>query len=135
MSILPFLCLQGSLRPVTPEGEAVCLSSEGRVVKVEILTPKQLHTRAQANYWHGVMVPTILACWKAEKEWTVTPDHDTVHGRLVAAVFGMVDTPLGQERRSSRNLTVEQYSQLIEAGKEHLWTRYKVNAPEPGEYA
>lgn len=130
---LPFLAHDGCLRPITPEGEALCAGRQGHVVKVDILTPKQIHSRAQENYWHGVMVPCILACWKAEKEWSVTPNHDTVHGRLVAAVFGMIDTPLGPERMSSTKLTIEQYTQLIEAGKEHLWDRYQVRAPEPSE--
>jgi hypothetical protein len=131
--ILPFLAVKGTLRPISPEGEAFVLSKERQVVKAEFLTPKQIHSRAQECYWHGVMVPCILACWKAEKEWSVTPNHDTVHGRLVAAVFGMIDTPLGPERMSSTKLTIEQYTQLIEAGKEHLWDRYQVRAPEPSE--
>ena len=129
MSILPFLCLQGSLRPVTPEGEAVCLSKQGQLVKVEVLSPKQLHSRQQEKYWHGVIVPMILACWLAEKEWAVKPNHDTVHGRLVRAVFGEIETPLGPERMSSTNLTVEQYSELIERGIEYLMDRYKVTVP------
>ena len=133
MSILPFVVLKGSLRPVTPEGEAVLLSHQGRVVKVEILTPRQIHTRQQEKFWWGPMLSTIRACWAEEMGWTVLPVKDVIHGRLVAAVFGTVDTPLGPERVSSRDLTVEQYSQLIQAGTEHLWNKYKVPAPEPNE--
>ena len=131
--ILPFLAVDGSLRPISPEGEAVVLSNSGRVVKVEILTPKQIHTRQQEKYWWAVIVPMILACWAHEMGWTVLPDKEVVHGRLVSAVFGTVDTPLGPERVSSRNLTVEQYTKLIEAGKDYLWAKYKVTAPEPNE--
>lgn len=133
--ILPFLAMKDSLRPISPEGEAVLLSHQGRVVKVEILTPKQIHTRQQEKYWWAVMVPLILACWTQEMGWAVTPDKEVAHGRMVAAVFGTVDTPLGQERVSSRNLTIEQYSQLIEAGREYLLTKYQVTAPEPNEGA
>jgi hypothetical protein len=131
--ILPFLAVKGALRPISPEGEAVVLSKQGQVVKVEILTPKQIHSRQQENYWHGVIVPMILACWLNEKEWAVQPTHESVHGRLVRAVFGEVDTPLGPERKSSTNLTIEQYSELIENGKNYLWARYGVTAPEPNE--
>jgi hypothetical protein len=131
--ILPFLALKDSLRPISPEGEAAVLSKQGQVVKVEILSPKQIHSRQQERYWFGVIVPMILACWLNEKEWAVEPDKETVHGRLVAAVFGMIETPLGPERVSSRHLTVEQYSQLIQAGKDYLWGKYKVTAPEPFE--
>ena len=130
--ILPFLAIRGTLRPTSPEGEAVVLSKQGQIVKLEILTPKQIHSRQQEKFWHGVIVPIILACWLAEKEWAVTPDHDTVHGRLVAAVFGEIETPLGRERMSSTKLTIEQYSTLIERGVEYLLTRYGVVAPEAG---
>ena len=131
--ILPFLAVKGSLRPISPEGEAVCLSKQGQVVKAEILTPRQIHSRRQENYWHGVIVPMILACWLAEKEWAIPPDHGTVHGRLVGVVFGMVDTPLGPERLSSTPLTIQQYSTLIKRGVEYLHMKYGVVAPEPNE--
>ena len=44
-------------------------------------------------------------------------------------IFGVLVTPMGEARKSSKRLTLEQYSELIEAGAEHLLEKYKVPLP------
>jgi hypothetical protein len=102
-------------------------------IHVELQDERRMHTRQQEKFWYGVVVPIIAQCWKSEKGWAVLPDKSVVHGRLVGTVFGMVDTPLGPERRSSTTLTLEEYGQLIEYASEYLKDKYNVIVPEPGE--
>lgn len=103
------------------------------VIDVELQDARRMHSRQQEKFWWGVAVPIIMECWRHEKEWAVAPSKDVAHGALVRAVFGEIQTPLGPERRSSKDLTLEEYSQLIEWARDYLLTKYKVNLPEPGE--
>ena len=135
---LPFLVFEGSLQPVTPEGEAVCLAYRGQVLHVEVLTPRTLHTRLQEKYWWSVGVPTILACWRAKRGWSVVVESSerakqVVHDAVMREVFGEVETPLGTARKSSTTLTVEQYSQLIDWAAKYLLDEFGVVMPKPRE--
>lgn len=100
------------------------------VINVELQDERRMHSRAQERFWWGVMIPAVLELWRQEKEWTVLPEKGVVHGAFVRAVFGVVETPLGPERRSSTGLTLEEYSQLIEAAREHALTKYGVVLPD-----
>ena len=135
MSVLPFLSVNGSLQPITPEGEALVESLRGRVEPFEHLTPQRLKTRQQERYWWGPVLGLIVACWKSDPafDWSISPSKDHVHDAFMRAVFGTVQTPMGEARNSSTKLTLEQYGQLIEAGGEHLMDKYKVPLPPTRE--
>lgn len=126
MSALPFLSVKGSLRPITPEGEALVESLQGRVVSWEYLPPQRLKTRQQEKFWHGPMCAAIAACWATDpnQEWLISPTKTIVHDAFMRAVFGEVETPLGKARHTSSKLTIQQYGQLIKAGQDHLVERY-----------
>lgn len=136
--ILPFLAIEGSLRPVSPEGEAVCLAHRGQIVRMELMTPRKLHTRQQEKFWWAVAVPTILACWRAKKGWSVlVEDADgakrVVHDMVMRQVFGEVETPLGNARKSSTTLAIEEYSRLIDWAAVYLREEFGVELPKPEE--
>ena len=75
MSIVRLLSVNGSLQPITPEGEALVESLRGRVAPFEHLTPQRLKTRQQEKFWHGPVCGLIAACWKSDPtlNWSVTP--------------------------------------------------------------
>lgn len=103
------------------------------VINVELQDERRMHSRQQEKFWHGVICPAVAELWRQDKEWSFTPDKGVVHGAFMVAVFGVVRTPVGEARRSSTTLTLEEYSQLIEAAREHAWTKYHVTLSEPGD--
>ena len=115
----------GEMKPLEPELWAKAIESwPDGIVYVELQDEKRAHTRQQEKFWWGVVVPFVLELWKQERGWTVTPSPEVVHDGFVRAVFGVLDTPLGAARRSSTTLTLEEYSQLIEAAHEHVLERF-----------
>lgn len=126
----------GKLKPFDPElwAQAIEEWPEG-VLYVELQDEKRAHTRQQEKFWFGVICPFIAELWKAEMGWAVVPANakDIVHDTVMRAVYGEIDTPLGKARKSSKVLTLEQYSELIEWAKEYVWIKYQRHTPEPGE--
>lgn len=103
------------------------------VMNVELQDDRRAHSRQQEKFWHGVICPVVAELWRQDKEWSFAPSKGLVHGAFMAAVFGLVKTPVGEARRSSTTLTLEEYSQLIDAAREHALEKYGQTLPEPGE--
>lgn len=103
------------------------------LINVELQDEKRMHSRQQAKFWWGIVVPTISELWRQEKGWAVAPDKSVIHGAIVGAVFGLVETPLGPTRRSSTTLTLEEYMELIDWAKSYCLEKYKVSLPDPSE--
>jgi len=103
---------------------------EGKTLSVEVVEPKDKRSLEQNNYWHGPILDLVGDCWE-EKTGTRYPKW-AIHGALVGECFGYTDTPSGPVRRSSADLTVDEFSRLIDWTREELWHRYQVRAPEPG---
>lgn len=102
------------------------------VVFVRLEDEERVHTRQQEKFWHGAVVPFFEELWMIEMGWAARPPKGTVHGALVRACFGTVETPLGEERRSSAGFTLREYSLLIDWAKEYALDKYpKARFPEP----
>lgn len=104
-----------------------------QILYAELQDEKRIRTNRQNRYWWRVCIPAIAECWQHDKAWAAPPPASTVHGALVQAVFGTVDTPLGPQRVSSTQLTTEQFSELIEWTKGYARDKYNVHIPEPNE--
>lgn len=103
------------------------------VIYESLQDEERIRTRQQEKFWHGVVVPIVEQCWMHEKGWAAPPAKGVVHGALVRAVFGEIETPLGPERRSSTTLTIKEYGTLIEWAGDYLLRKYKVLIPLPNE--
>lgn len=132
----PFRCRaqDGELQPFETSVFKAALEGFGaRVVYVELADEKRTRSNQQNKYWWSVVVPTIAQCWQHDKGWSVPPAKSVVHGALIRAVFGTVETPLGPERRSSTDLTTQEFTDLIEWTREYARDKYRVEIPLPGE--
>lgn len=102
---------------------------------VELKTEERLRSDRQNRYWRGVIVPAISACWQKAKGWAVPLALPIVHGMLIEAFFGKIETPLGFTRVSSTMLTTVEMSELIDWAREYARTTYDCNIPTPEEWA
>jgi hypothetical protein len=131
----PFRCAAkiGFLEPFSPQlwREAIKLF-EGRTVYVTFEDEARARTSSQNRYWFGIVVPAIGECWKREKGWAAVPDKGVIHDALVRALFGTTETPLGPARRSSRDLTTQQFTDLIEWTRDYAREKYAIEIPSPG---
>lgn len=104
-----------------------------QILYAEFQDEKRVRSTRQNRYWWRVCIPAIAECWQHDKGWAAVPPKDTVHGALVQAVFGTVDTPLGPQRLSSTQLTTEQFSELIDWTRTYAINAYDVYIPSPNE--
>ena len=126
--------VDGALQPFDLVGWTEALHSwPHKILWVALQDEQVRRTSAQNRYWWSVVVPTVGQCWQHEKKWDAPPAREVIHGALVKAVFGTVDTPLGPERKSSRDLTLQQFTELIDWTRDYCWTRYRVRIPEAHE--
>lgn len=126
--------VDGALRPFdVPAWEEALRTWPHSILWVALQDEKRVRTNAQNAYWWGVVLPVIGQCWQHQKQWPAPPATATVHDALMRAVFGVMDTPVGPARRSSRELTVEEFTQLIDWTRTYAWETYRVRIPEANE--
>lgn len=116
----------------------------GKRVWVELLSEAQVRSSQQNRYWWAVVVATVSDLWEREGLRMRTGEgvqiplpKEVIHDALVTAFGGgVVETPLGKARRKSTpQMTVDEFSALIDATKEYVLHKYGVVIPEPGEEA
>jgi hypothetical protein len=94
-----------------------------------------IRSARQNRYWYGVVVQTVNEIWTREARRETPYPKGAVHGALVGAFGGdWVETPLEIVRPSSAELTVAEFSQMIDAVAGWLKDEYKVILPSPEEW-
>jgi hypothetical protein len=104
-------------------------------VWMELHTAAQLRTLRQNAWWWGCVVREVARCWQQASGAELPHSPKTVHGALMRATFGTVSTPLGEERRSSTDLTTKEFTHLIDETRAYLLERFGVVVPNPDEWA
>lgn len=139
---------------VTPEGtlriyettrlDAWLAKRKGQRIELELRTEAQIRSSQQNRYWHGVVVSTVADLWEREgvrmrtAGGVVIPlPKEAVHDALVTAFGGgVVTTPLGRARRkSTTQMTVEEFSGLIDAVRDYALQKYGSVIPTPEEWS
>ncbi len=114
----------------------------GKRFWVELLSEAQIRSSQQNKYWWGVVVDTVAQLWDVDGwRWKmangveVPLPKEAVHDALVTAFGGgVVATPLGKaRRRSTAEMSVEDFSVLIENVKEYALHKYQIVIPDPEE--
>ena len=127
----PFECLvtaAGELRPVHPDRARALSAQEGERVTVRLLDAGELRRERQNRYWWVAIVGTVRGCW--ERELDALIPKEAVHDKLVT-IFGggLVDTPEGPARTSSRTKTVREFAAMTNDVRGYVWHAYGVPIP------
>jgi hypothetical protein len=122
----PFECIvtvAGELRPVTPDRARALSTREGERVTVRVLDSGELRRERQNRYWWGAIVETVRGCW--ERELDALIPKEAVHDKLLT-IFGggLVDTPEGPARTSSRTKTVREFAEMTNEVRDYVWHKY-----------
>lgn len=122
----PFECVvtaAGELRPAHPDRARGLSAREGERVMVRVLDSGELRRERQNRYWFGAIVATVRRCW--ERELDALIPKEAVHDKLVT-IFGggLVDTPEGPARTSSRTKTVRGFSVMCDEVRDYVWHKY-----------
>jgi hypothetical protein len=132
----PFGCIvtaAGELRPVHPDRARGLSTQEGQQVTVRILDAGELRRDRQSRYWWAAIVGTVKVCW--EREIDALIPKEAVHDKLVT-IFGggLVETPEGPARTSSRTKTVREFAEMTNDAREYVWHTYGVPIPSGEEW-
>jgi len=106
----------------------------GQRIEIELRDEAAIRSNRQNRYWFGVVVQFFRDEW--EREGHVVP-RDVVHDVLVRT-FADIDetkTPLGNGRRSTRSMTVAEFSKLIDTVGEYALHKYGATIPTPEEWS
>jgi len=127
----PFECIvtaAGELRPTHPDRARALAAQEGERVTVRLLDAGELRRDRQHRYWWGAIVATVRGCW--ERELDALIPKEAVHDKLLT-IFGggLVDTPEGPARTSSRTKTVREFAEMTNEVRDYVWHRYGVPIP------
>ncbi len=123
----------GELRPLHPARARGLSERQGEHVAVRILDQGDLRRDRQNRYWWGAIVDTVRDLW--EREIQALIPKEAVHDKLVT-IFGggLVDTPEGPARTSSRTKTVREFAVMVDEVRTYVWHRYGVPIPTGEEW-
>ena len=109
----------------------------GKRVWVELLNEAQARSSQANRYWWAVCVATVQECWQRDRGDALPLPAEAVHDALVTAFGGgLVETPFGKARRkSSAQMTVDEFSGLIESTADYLNSKYGCVLPSPEEWS
>jgi len=127
----PFECLvtaAGELRPMHPDRARALSTQEGQRVIVRLLDADDIRRDRANRYWWVAIVGTVKGLW--ERELDALIPKEAVHDRLVT-IFGggLVDTPEGPARTSSRTKTVREFAAMTNEVRDYVWHRFGVPIP------
>lgn len=121
----------GVLRPADlPRWGNICRALAGCTVEIVLRKPKSKRSLDQNQWWWGVAVPLI-----AEELGYDRHEYEAVHYALVSKCFGVrQDAKLGEvpNKRSSQ-LTIAEFSELMEWAVRFAATEIGIALPMPGE--
>jgi hypothetical protein len=105
--------VKGTLKPDDPPRWAGYLTRhEGKSLTVEIKPPSTRRTLSQNSFYWSQIVPTV-AHFLSEATGQFI-DSDQAHYVLKCTFIGKDETPLGPVPRSSRALSVEEFSTYVD---------------------
>ena len=127
----PFECIvtaAGELRPVHPDRARALSTQEGQRITVRVLDAEDIRRDRQNRYWWVAIVGTVKVLW--EREIDALIPKEAVHDKLIT-IFGggLVDTPEGPARTSSRTKTVREFAAMTNEVRDYVWHRYGVPIP------
>lgn len=96
------------------------------------LEPERLQRTTQQNRWYwGMVVPLVADYLSQGRE--VPLSNDQAHYVLKSAFLGVEETPLGTVPKSTRRLSVEEFSLYCDKIVSHAAAEWGMNIPAPGE--
>jgi len=118
----------GELRPVHPDRARALSTQEGQRITVRVLDAEDIRRDRQNRYWWVAIVGTVKVLW--EREIDALIPKEAVHDKLIT-IFGggLVDTPEGPARTSSRTKTVREFAAMTNEVRDYVWHRYGVPIP------
>jgi len=127
----PFECLvtaAGELRPIHQDRARYLAEQEGSSVTVRILDAEDIRRDRANRYWWVAIVGTVKGLWEHELDALIPKE--AVHDKLVT-IFGggLVDTPEGPARTSSRTKTMREFATMTNEVRDYVWHRYGVPIP------
>jgi hypothetical protein len=127
----PFECIvtaAGELRPVHPDRARALSTQEGQRVTVRLLDADDIRRDRANRYWWVAIVGTVKGLWEHELDALIPKE--AVHDKLVT-IFGggLVDTPEGPARTSSRTKTVREFAAMTNEVRDYVWHRWGVPIP------
>jgi hypothetical protein len=96
------------------------------------LESERLQRTTQQNRWYWAMVVPLVAGYLS-KGREVPLSNDQAHYVLKSAFIGVVETPLGPAPKSSRKLSIEEFSLYCDKIVSHAAAEWGMNIPAPGE--
>jgi hypothetical protein len=107
---------------------AVAEQPAGARLWVLLKTEEDIRSDRANRYWWVACVATVRDLW--QKQLGTLIPKEAVHDRLVT-IFGggLVDTPLGPGRTSSRTKTTRAMYLMTEEVREYVWHEYGVAIP------
>jgi len=139
----PFECIvtpAGELRPVHPDRARALSTQEGQRVTVRLLDAEDIRRDRANRYWWVAIVGTVKGLWERQLEekrraagldgLPILIPKEAVHDKLVT-IFGggLVDTPEGPARTSSRTKTVREFAEMTNEVRDYVWHAYGVPIP------
>jgi len=124
----PFECVvtaAGELRPMHPDRARGLSTREGERVTVRLLDAGELRRERQNRYWWSAIVATVRGCW--ERELDALIPQEAVHDKLLT-IFGggLVETPEGPARTSSRTKTVREHAAMCDEVRDYVWHKWGI---------
>lgn len=105
--------------------------AEGKRVVMELKQERALRSLKQNARWWSLIIPTVQSCWEHDKDNPVCLPPEMVHDMLVTHFGGgMVKTPLGWSRQSSREMKTDEFCRMGDKVEEYLREKYKVIVPD-----
>ena len=126
-----------------PAAEKWCAARLDQRIEAELRDAAAIRSSQQNRFWYGCVVPFVADQWHSEGRRMVTDagaemplPRWAVHDALLLAFGGpMVSTPLGMARKSSADLTVKQFSELIETVAAYALKEYRSVLPSAEEWS
>lgn len=93
---------------------------------------ERIQRTTQQNRWYwGMVVPLVADFLSQGRELPLS--NDQAHYVLKSAFLGVDETPLGPVPKSTRKLSVEEFSTYCEKIVSHAAAEWGLNIPAPGE--
>lgn len=110
--------------------------NRGKRVELELRNETEVRSDRANRYWWGVVIPFVAEQWGRTRQSDAPVDKHVIHDALVGALSPVepIETELGLVRPRSSQMSVAEFSQMIEAVREWAFQKYQAHLPGPEEW-